>query len=59
MLVGLLAVAHTLMKVAQLVLALHNKGVDKEIVDDIHDLVQDVHDAVDTHHTNEGLKGGA
>lgn len=56
MLTGLLAAAHTVMKVGQLLIALHNKGVGQEIVDDIRELVKDVHDAIDVHHTNAGLK---
>ena len=56
MLFGLLAAAHKLMRIAQLVIKLHHKGVDKIIIDDISKLVNDVHNAIDHHHTKAGLK---
>lgn len=56
MLFGLLAAAHKLMRVGQLVIRLHHKGVDKMIVDDILNLVDEVHRAIDDHHTKAGLK---
>jgi len=37
-------------KAAQMILDLHNKGVDTAIIDEVNNFIQELHDLVDDHH---------
>ena len=56
MLAGLTLAAHIAMTIGKKVLELHNKGVDRKVIDEINKVVKEVHDVIDGHHTNAGLK---
>ena len=51
MFVGLLAAVHLASVTIPKILELHRQGVDKEIIDEINDLMKKIHDVVDDHHT--------
>lgn len=37
-------------KAGQKIIDLHNKGVDKAIIDEVNAFIQELHDLVDSHH---------